>query len=249
MARIRTVKPEFWSDEKIGPLRPIDRLVFLGLISMADDAGRVLDTGKIIDAFIFPFTDDSAKESLAILDASARIRRGISENGQSIIQIINWHHQKIDKPNTKAMLPEIAEASPTDRRQVGDVSALHISTTTIIPTTNDLSAPKSGAAAKADGKVTWLTPYFDLWAATAGTPPNGQLVRYLRPVHDEIGQARTTEALGRFLRSGGAQYGPAIFARDWRKWDAEDEGLSATERRSKDALEGWMEEVAADDPR
>ena len=41
MARIRTIKPEFWTDEKLAPLSPICRLTFLGLVSMADDAGRL----------------------------------------------------------------------------------------------------------------------------------------------------------------------------------------------------------------
>ena len=47
MPRIRTIKPEFWSDEKLAPLPPIDQLVFLGLISLSDDFGRVLDNIKI----------------------------------------------------------------------------------------------------------------------------------------------------------------------------------------------------------
>ncbi len=53
MPRIRSIKPEFWADEKMSSLSPIDRLVFLGLIGMADDFGRVHDNVKVIDAFVF----------------------------------------------------------------------------------------------------------------------------------------------------------------------------------------------------
>ncbi|GEM_PF-3275407 len=113
MARIRTIKPEFWSDEKLGPLHPLDRVVFLGLISMADDLGRVLDNIKQIDAFIFPYTDDTARQSLSELENIERIRRGKSTNGLAIIQIVNWHHQKIDKPNFSSCLPSI-KGDPED---------------------------------------------------------------------------------------------------------------------------------------
>ena len=67
MARIRTIKPEFWQDEKLAPLESIHRLVFLGLISHADDAGRLVDNIKALDGMIFPSTDDSSRESLETL--------------------------------------------------------------------------------------------------------------------------------------------------------------------------------------
>ncbi len=109
MARIRTFKPEFWADEKLAQLDPLTRLVFLGLISMADDAGRLVDSLKQIDAFMFPLTDDTARESLANLARIGRVERGETASGQSIIQIVNWHHQKVDHPNLKAALPVISK--------------------------------------------------------------------------------------------------------------------------------------------
>ncbi len=109
MPRIRTIKPEFWSDEKLAPLTPIDRLVFLGLISIADDCGRHLDNLKQIDAALFPETDDSARDSLNVLASMGRIRRGETASGQRVIQIVNWsRHQKVDRPNLGGSLPAIA---------------------------------------------------------------------------------------------------------------------------------------------
>ncbi len=110
MPRIRTIKPEFWSDEKLSPMDPIDRLVFLGLISMADDYGRLLDNLKIIDAFVFPNCSRTSRESLQNLSRASRIRRGKSVNGQSIIEIVNWsRHQRVDKPQYQLALPPISE--------------------------------------------------------------------------------------------------------------------------------------------
>src|SRR5690606_3718581 len=98
--RIRTIKPEFFQDEKLAPMTVIDRFVFLGLISMADDAGRLLDNVKVIDAFIFPCSDDSSATSLRKLHDLSRIVRYTSESGQKLIQIRNWsEHQKVEKPN------------------------------------------------------------------------------------------------------------------------------------------------------
>ena len=83
MARIRTIKPEFWADEKMSPLSPLDRLVFLGLVSLADDAGRLLDNVRVIDAQLFPETADSSLESLRTLSGIARIRRGWTGSGHA----------------------------------------------------------------------------------------------------------------------------------------------------------------------
>src|SRR5690606_17893428 len=112
MPRIRSVKPEFWSDEKLAPLDPLTRLVFLGLISMADDAGRLLDNVKQIDAFIFPETDHSSREALEELRRLGRILRYQLPNGQRVIQITHWQrHQRVEKPGKNVLPPPPADVS------------------------------------------------------------------------------------------------------------------------------------------
>jgi hypothetical protein len=113
MPRIRTIKPEFWTDEKMAPMNAVERLTFLGLISMADDMGRLLDNVKIIDAFVFPETDETCREALARLSRAGRIERGRTSSGQAVIQIVNWSkHQKVDRPSFKTCLPEIDHNTP-----------------------------------------------------------------------------------------------------------------------------------------
>jgi hypothetical protein len=110
MGRIRSLKPEFWSDEKIGPLDPLTRLVFVGLLNIADDAGRLVDSIKAIDGALFPFTNDSSRESLDILAKLSRIVRYTAPNGAKLIQISNFlQHQKIDHPSKRVLPPP-----PTD---------------------------------------------------------------------------------------------------------------------------------------
>lgn len=108
MARIRTIKPEFWSDEKLSPLPIIDRLVFLALMCLADDAGRLVDNVKMLNGQIFSFTEDDVSRSLEVLASIGRIERGNTASGQAVIQVVNWNkHQRIDKPNLKGALPPI----------------------------------------------------------------------------------------------------------------------------------------------
>ena len=46
MARIRTVKPDIWTDEKFVELSPLARLLFIGLWNFADDEGREVGPGQ-----------------------------------------------------------------------------------------------------------------------------------------------------------------------------------------------------------
>ncbi|TVP60689.1 MAG: hypothetical protein EA351_00335 [Gemmatimonadales bacterium] len=123
MPRIRTIKPEFWQDEKLAPLPPIDRLVFLGLVSQADDAGRLVDSVRMIDGTLFPFSEDSSRDSLDTLARLGRITRYTSESGQELIQITNWDkHQRVDKPSKYTLPPPPGEvvAGTEDSEPSGD---------------------------------------------------------------------------------------------------------------------------------
>lgn len=100
MARIRSIKPEFWTDEKLGPRAPLTRLVFLGLISQADDAGRLFDSVKTLDGLLFPYTEDSCATALNELAALGRILRYADSSGRRLIQIVGWAvHQHVKNPS------------------------------------------------------------------------------------------------------------------------------------------------------
>ena len=100
MARIRTIKPEFWQDEKLAPLAPIHRLVFLGLISQADDAGRLVDSPRLLNGLIFPSTEDDCSESIEILASLGRVLRYTSHSGQQLLQVVGWpQHQRVVNPS------------------------------------------------------------------------------------------------------------------------------------------------------
>lgn len=100
MARIRTIKPDFWTDEKIVCLPFEARLLFIGLWTFADDSGAMMYRPDRIRMQIFPadagIDIDSLIDLLCITGLIERMESGEEE----IISIPNWsRHQKIDNPS------------------------------------------------------------------------------------------------------------------------------------------------------
>jgi len=124
MARIRSVKPTFWTDEKVGLLARDVRLTFLGLISaMADDHGRLSGVARIVRGAVYPFDEDISTaevERHLVEIAAKRLITRYAVNGGQYIHIRNWlRHQKVDKPSP-SLIPEppqtIDDDSPNVRR-------------------------------------------------------------------------------------------------------------------------------------
>ena len=60
MARIRTIKPEFWTDSKTGTLSGTATKLFLGLLNHCDDFGVIRFDWWEFKARILPYEDGSA---------------------------------------------------------------------------------------------------------------------------------------------------------------------------------------------
>jgi hypothetical protein len=54
VARIRTIKPDFWTNEKVLSIKPLTRLLFIGMWNFADDYGRLDFSPISIKAKVFP---------------------------------------------------------------------------------------------------------------------------------------------------------------------------------------------------
>lgn len=107
MARIRSIKPEFWTSEAIARLPIRARLTFIALWSYVDDNGVGRDVEKLITAELFPLEDDprealeNVREDLATLARESRITR-YEVAGKRFLHVTNWsEHQKIDRPGKK----------------------------------------------------------------------------------------------------------------------------------------------------
>jgi len=108
MARKRMIDPSFWTDEKLGLLTPMHRLLFMGLISNADDEGRLQGHPALVKSLIFPYdidiTHQQVEEWLFDLHKEGLIL--IYEVGkQRYIWIPNFlKYQQINRP-TPSKLP------------------------------------------------------------------------------------------------------------------------------------------------
>jgi hypothetical protein len=115
MARIRSIKPEFWSDEKIVELDPVARLFFIGLWNFADDNGNLVKSVKRIKMQVFPADLIDCSELIDSLSDHGLLIQ-YSVNGENFLHIKGFKkHQVINRPS-KTTLPEPPkEATLTER--------------------------------------------------------------------------------------------------------------------------------------
>ena len=106
VARIRTIKPEFWTDEKIVSLPFEARLLFIGLWSYADDTGALDYSVDRLRMQIFPGDGQTDVDGLIdLLVISDLLDVWIADDGsRRLITVRNWSkHQKIDNPTRKTI--------------------------------------------------------------------------------------------------------------------------------------------------
>ena len=116
MARIRTIKPDFWEDEKVGRLADHDRLTFIGLISLADDEGRGRGDSTWLHGRLHPYSStthvQATEDSLRALADKCLVRL-YSVNGESYYWIPNFKkHQRINRPTPSKLPPYPDNSTP-----------------------------------------------------------------------------------------------------------------------------------------
>ena len=124
MARIRSIKPEFWTNEKVLNVKAITRLLFIGMWNFADDYGRLPFAPSTLKAQIFPGDDLSAgdvKDMLAEL-SSVGLILVYSVNDREYLEITGWNHQKIDRRGeSKYPAPFVEDSSSKPRALAPDL--------------------------------------------------------------------------------------------------------------------------------
>jgi len=110
MARIRTIKPEFWTDEKVVALSPMARLLFIGLWNFVDDDGRGEFSPIRMKMQILPADSADVSELLGEIRREGLItvyeveaKEYFSVNGFS-------KHQKVDHRSTSKCPPPPSSA-------------------------------------------------------------------------------------------------------------------------------------------
>jgi hypothetical protein len=110
VARIRTIKPDFWTNEKVLSINPLTRLLFIGMWNFADDYGRLDFSPISIKAKVFPNDAIDVRDMLNEL-CSADLLMIYSANGKEYIEITGWDHQRIDKRQASKIPAPFAEGS------------------------------------------------------------------------------------------------------------------------------------------
>jgi len=119
MARIRTVKPEFWTDEKVVECSIPARLLFIGLFNFANDLGCLERSPKRIKMQIFP-ADSIDCEPLICELITHGLLTEYSVNGSDYLCIKGFSkHQKINRPSATKIPSPLALTEPEGKNEGG----------------------------------------------------------------------------------------------------------------------------------
>ena len=102
MARIRTIKPEFWADEDLSALPVEAHMLAAALLNYADDEGYFNANPKLVEAACRPLREDSVSvhECLKHLSNVGYLDIGEGSDGKKYGCIRNFaKHQRINRPS------------------------------------------------------------------------------------------------------------------------------------------------------
>jgi hypothetical protein len=109
MARIRQFKPAFFTDDKVGRLSRDARLFFFGVLSEADDEGRLVDAPKRLAGVIYPFDEDVTPKKVTrwideLVEQQMVLR--YTHEGGSFLYVRKFKaHQKMSHPTPSTLPP------------------------------------------------------------------------------------------------------------------------------------------------
>lgn len=156
MARARNIKPGFFRNEILAELDPLARLLFAGLWTIADRAGRLEDRPKRIKADVLPYDDgadiNALLDALAEKSFIARYKHGAAQ----YIQILNFNkHQNPHKNEAESTIPAYTDNpsdQPPESERTPSDKAKPRATTGKTPEhgTSTVQAPESHSTNRAD---------------------------------------------------------------------------------------------------
>lgn len=103
MARIRSIKPEFWTSPQVVECSPTARLLFIGMWTFCDDSGVHPYDCRRLKMQVFPGDDipigDITTLVGELIDAGLLISYQVANVGY--LRVSGWKHQRIEKPSFK----------------------------------------------------------------------------------------------------------------------------------------------------
>jgi hypothetical protein len=117
MARIRSIKPEFWSSPGIEAIDPYARLLYIAMWNWADDSGVGVANPRELLGFAFPLEEDINLADLRRMLEEIRRVFGVdfyTVAGRQYYSIPSWErHQKFDR-RSKGKYPGPEEAEDVE---------------------------------------------------------------------------------------------------------------------------------------
>lgn len=111
MARIRSIKPEFWDDDVIGALSRDARLLFIATWSLADDEGLLRWTPVYLKSQALMYDDDLSLDKVSKLMADL-VNAGLvfpylgGASQQRLAMVVHFHrHQRVNRPQPSKLPP------------------------------------------------------------------------------------------------------------------------------------------------
>lgn len=116
MARKRMISPEIWESSSFSKLSDFAKLVFIGLISNADDSGKGKANPSYIRSRLFPNDEDRRVTDIKKALSEIALTMSITfyeVNGDNFYLLTNWlRWQKIDRP-TPSKIPDPPQSEET----------------------------------------------------------------------------------------------------------------------------------------
>ena len=126
MARKRMIDPQIWASEDYSELSNFAQLIWIGLFSQADDAGRGKSKPAYLKSILFPYSEDIklVKKVDSALDEIAKTMSitFYQLDNNEYYQLENWSKwQKVDKPQP-SKIPPFSESAKIIRKSFAEHS-------------------------------------------------------------------------------------------------------------------------------
>lgn len=139
--RIRTIKPEFFLDEDVAALDPLDRVAFIGLLCYADKAGRLENRPSRLAAMVLPYEQKGFEARISRL-VVARFLIPYENDGRQFLQIRTFSaHQRPHhtEPESKIPSPDSSGSVVMQPLHNGDVTPETLSKNRLVGDTTVVS--------------------------------------------------------------------------------------------------------------
>lgn len=189
MARIRTVKPGFFTSLPVASVSPRARLLFVGLFTHVDDDGRAVYEPRLIKAAVFPLDDDITASDVAS-DLEALERAGLvslyTVDGRRYLLVVGFlEHQVINKPS-----PSKLPAPPSSKAPEVPGTAPVVLPESYSPEGKGREGNGKDSSAAAGG---WPASVAASWTRQIGPRSYGQVGRQLKPFADQCASPADAE--------------------------------------------------------